>query len=80
MIRDNYAKIKSFKLRFSEPPASDLDRAEALFRAAIARDSTLATAHSNLGMIYHGTGRLKAAVERFEAATRHAAISTRCRE
>ena len=52
--------------------AGDLDRAEALFRAAVARDSTLVTAHSNLGMIYHGTGRLAAAVERFEAATRHA--------
>jgi tetratricopeptide (TPR) repeat protein len=52
--------------------AGDMDGAEGLFRAAVARDSTLATAHSNLGLIYHSTDRLAMAIERFEAAIRHA--------
>ena len=59
--------------------AGDIERAEGLLRAAIARDSTLAAAHGNLGLIYYGTGRVAVAVERLEIAIRHAPEDARLR-
>ena len=52
--------------------AGELEQAEILFVEALARDSTLATAHNNLGLIYHARGRHAEAVAQFEAAARDA--------
>ena len=52
--------------------AGELEQAEILFVEAVARDSTLATAHNNLGLIYHARGRHAEAVAQVEAADRDA--------
>ena len=52
--------------------AGELEQAEILFAEALARDSTLATAHNNLGLIYHARGRHAEAIAQLEAAARDA--------